>query len=171
VGAEGEVLAQEIQPEFLERLRKRSKRLPNVRVVAGTMDDPRLPRRASVAVLLTVYHEVARPEAFLRRLREYLEPGGRLAVIDFDAGRRGYPPAPQGHQVSETAVLREARAAGWRLRRRHDFLSAQFFLVFEPDGLRQGARRTVTPLRIVAVPSLSGSPDGTGAALPRRSQY
>jgi hypothetical protein len=64
------------------------------------------------------------------RLRRYAAPGARLAIIDFDAGRKGNPPAPVGHEVAEQAVIAEAREAGWALKERHDFLPSQFFLVF-----------------------------------------
>jgi len=129
VGPTGVVYAEEIQRGFLPPLRRRARRLPNVRVILGTADDPRLPA-ASVDcfVLLTVYHEVERPVQFLRTLRRAARPGARLAIIDFDHDRRGHPPAPVGHEIAERAVLAEAKAAGWELARRHDFLPSQFFL-------------------------------------------
>jgi len=65
-------------------------------------------------------------------LRKYAHAGTQLAIIDFDANRKGDPPAPEGHCVAETAVLAEAKAAGWELAERHEFISSQFFLVFRP---------------------------------------
>ena len=132
VGPTGRLYAQEIQESFLARLRTRSKNLMNVTVVRGTPIDPKLPPGSiDRFVLLTVYHEVQNPIAFLNTLRRYARPGARLAVIDFDADRRGELPAPPGHEVPEGAVISEARAAGWKLSEKHDFLSSQFFLVFE----------------------------------------
>jgi predicted methyltransferase len=137
VGASGTVYAQEIQKEFLPALQRRAKPLGNVRVILGTADDPRLPERSvDCFVLLTVYHEVQKPVEFLRTLHRFARPGARLAIIDFDAARRGSPPAPTGNDVPEVDVLAEARAAGWELSARHPFLSSQFFLVFrqKPDA-------------------------------------
>lgn len=142
VGPKGTVYAEEIQADFLPDLRRRAKALGNVKVVLGTADDPRLPRDGiDLFILLTVYHEVQQPITFLRRLRDFARPGARLAIIDFDARRNGTPPAPAGHELPEADVLAEARAAGWELAERHEFLSSQFFLVFQlPDAApaRQG---------------------------------
>jgi ubiquinone/menaquinone biosynthesis C-methylase UbiE len=137
VGSRGTVYAQEIQQEFLPALERRAESLGNVRVILGTAEDPRLPEHSvDCFVLLTVYHEVQKPVAFLKTLHRYARPGARLAIIDFDAARRGSPPAPTGHDVPEADVLAEARAAGWELSERHEFISSQFFLVFRqmPDA-------------------------------------
>ena len=131
VGPGGMVVAEEIQEAFLPELQRRATRLGNVQVVLGTAENPRFPRRdIDYFVLLTVYHEVRQPVPFLRALHRYAKPGARLAVIDFDAGRKGGPPAPVGHEVAERAVIAEAREAGWEVAERHDFLPSQFFLVF-----------------------------------------
>jgi predicted methyltransferase len=136
VGPTGTVYAEEIQEEYLPDLERRAEALRNVRVVLGTAGDPKLPSRSvDCFVLLTVYHEVQQPVSFLHTLQAAARPGARLAIIDFDASRKGDPPAPAGHELPEGDVLVEARAAGWELAERHEFISSQFFLVF-----RQGKR-------------------------------
>ena len=66
VGPQGQVYAEEIQSAFLPPLRRRAALLPNVRVVLGTASNPRLPAGSvDCFVLLTVYHEVQQPTAFL----------------------------------------------------------------------------------------------------------
>ena len=133
VGSKGVVIAEEVQDGYLPPLRDRAKHLPNVRVVLGTVEDPQLPvRTVDTFVLLTVYHEVDHPVDFLKTLRKYGRTNARLAIIDFDANRKGDPPAPDGHYVSEAALLLEAKAAGWELVERNEFISSQFFLVFRP---------------------------------------
>ena len=128
----GRVYAEEIQAPFLAKLRSRAARHKNVTVVRGTPTDPKLPlRRIDRFVLLTVYHEVQNPVAFLKTIQRYAAPKARLAVIDFDAGRGGDPPAPPGHELPESAVISEARAAGWTLVEKHEFLSSQFVLIFK----------------------------------------
>lgn len=134
VGSNGHVFAEEIQEAFLPTLRKRARALGNVAVVLGTAQDPRLPPASiDCFVLLTTYHEVQQPVAFLRTLHRFARPDARLAIIDFDPNRRGDPPPPEGHAVAEADVIAEARKAGWSLAERHGFLarSSQFFLVFE----------------------------------------
>jgi len=133
VGPKGIVYAEEIQEDFLPALQRRAAALGNVRVVQGLPDDPRLPAGTlDCFVLLTVYHEVQQPVAFLRKLRSLSRADTRLAILDFDARRKGDPPAPQGHELPEATVIAEARQAGWELCARHEFLSSQFFLVFRP---------------------------------------
>lgn len=132
VGPRGVVYAQEIQNEFLPMLNRRARKLGNVRTVKGTADDARLPRRTiDCFVLLTVYHEVQQPVAFLKSLHRAARSGARLAIIDFDADRKGSPPAPIGHEIADVQVIAEAQAAGWLLAQRHEFLSSQFFLIFQ----------------------------------------
>lgn len=84
VGPLGRVYAEEIQPEFLPSLRERARRFSNVRPVLGRADDPLLPTGGiDLFVLLTVYHEIQQPVAFLQTLRRAARPRARLAVIDF----------------------------------------------------------------------------------------
>lgn len=113
-------------------LKQRTRTLKNVRLVHGTVRDPKLPQKVNCFVLLTTYHEVENPIAFLKTLRGYAKPATQLAIIDFDAARHGNPPAPQGHEVADVVVIAEAKAAGWKLQTQHQFLSSQFFLVFTP---------------------------------------
>jgi predicted methyltransferase len=131
VGPGGRVYAQEIQADYLPALADHSESLGNVRVVLGTAADPGLPPRSvDCFILLTVYHEVQRPIRFLQTLRRAARPGARLAILDFDPDRVGYPPPPAGHSVREAVVIGEAASAGWKLAERHEFLSSQFYLVF-----------------------------------------
>ena len=125
VGPSGVVYAEEIQPGFLPALHRRAQALGNVHVVLGMPTDPKLPPRSvDCFVLLTVYHEVQQPVAFLQTLRRFARTGARLAIIDFDDNRHGIPAAPTDHWTAEKDVLAETRAAGWQLRERHEFLSA-----------------------------------------------
>ena len=130
VGKQGKVIAEEIQQEYMPALRSHADRLKNVKVVLGTAADPKLSGKVDAFVLLTVYHEVQQPVEFLQTLRRYAGPAANLAIIDFDARRKGEYPAPEGHEVAESDVIAEARTAGWKLVKKHEFLGSQFFLVF-----------------------------------------
>lgn len=98
VGSRGLVIAVDVVPEFLDRLRQtvRERRIENVEFVLGRPDDPRLPRNSiDVAVLAHMYHEVAQPYAFLWNLAPSIRPNGRVVVIDQDRPivNHGTPPA------------------------------------------------------------------------------
>src|SRR3546814_456372 len=87
VGAGGRVLAQDIQPEVIERLADRiaRERLDNVSLKLGAIDDPRLPENSFDRVFMVhMYHEIGEPYAFLWRLRPALRRGGQVIVVDGD---------------------------------------------------------------------------------------
>lgn len=98
VGPDGLVIAVDVVPEFLDRLRQtvRERRLENIEFVLGRPDDPRLPRNSiEVAVLAHMYHEVGQPYAFLWNLAPSIRANGVVVVIDQDRPfvNHGTPPA------------------------------------------------------------------------------
>src|SRR5687767_4446089 len=133
VGNEGLVYAVEINPKYVRHIKRRAKRekLPNIRTILGKPDDPLLPRTSIDAVLLLkTYHEIARPIAFLRRLRPALRPGARLGIID-KTGKG------DDHGVNAEVVVKEAAQAGFALVAQHDFVksdSVDYFLIFQLRG-------------------------------------
>lgn len=98
VGRTGFVIAQDIVPEYLERLRRRLQReqVTNVSYVLGEAHDPRLPPNSvHLALLVHMYHEVEQPYGLLYNLYPALLPGARVAVVDLDrpTQQHGTPPA------------------------------------------------------------------------------
>jgi cyclopropane fatty-acyl-phospholipid synthase-like methyltransferase len=82
VGAGGRVYANEVvqdKVDAIERVRK-SRGLANVDTILGGEEDPRLPGRVDLVVMVDVYHHMARPDEFLKKLATYMKPGARLAV-------------------------------------------------------------------------------------------
>ena len=111
VGAEGRVLAQDIDQDALRRLGSRveDERLDNVSIKLGAEDDPRLPANSFDRIFMVhMYHEVTEPYAFLWRLRPALREGGQVIVVDVDrpTGQHGIPPA---------LLFCEFQAVGFRL--------------------------------------------------------
>ena len=89
VGAEGRVLAQDIDWEALERLE-------NISIKPGRADDPQLPSDSFDRIFLVhMYHEVTEPYAFLWRMWPALTAGGEIVVVETDrpAGSHGMPHA------------------------------------------------------------------------------
>jgi ubiquinone/menaquinone biosynthesis C-methylase UbiE len=92
------IYAQDIQPEYLNRLQARLERegIQGVRIVRGEPGDPKLPPASiDVAILSHMYHEIQNPFALLYRLRPALAPGARIGIIDVDRPTQdhGTPPA------------------------------------------------------------------------------
>ena len=133
VGASGRVLAQDIQPEVIERLADRvaRERLDNVSLKLGAVDDPRLPADSFDRVFMVhMYHEIGEPYAFLWRLRPALRAGGQVIVVDGDR------PVAQ-HGTPFRLLVCEFEAVGYKLVSYDDKQHAGGYLArFVPDGKR-----------------------------------
>jgi len=98
LGPGATIYAEDIVPEYLQRLEERLKRdkIEGVTLILGTPGDPKLPAASvDLALLSHVYHEIESPYEFLYRLRPALGPGARVAIIDVDKPTKdhGTPPA------------------------------------------------------------------------------
>ena len=134
VGPTGKVVATDLQPGMLDIIRGRVARqqLRNVELVQGRADDPVLPARTfDLLLMVDVYHELASPQVFVRKLKETLKPGGRLVLIEF---RREDPRVPirEEHKMSVSQVREELGADGFRIDRVIDVLPWQHIIVLRP---------------------------------------
>ena len=128
----GQVYAVDTEPDMVKHLAARAKQdgLANLRAVAGRADDPRLPAKVDLALLVDVYHHIDARENYFAKLRGSLKPGGRVAIIDFNATSPVGPP-PSG-RLAPGVIKDEMKAAGYALATEHAFLPNQYFLVFQP---------------------------------------
>jgi SAM-dependent methyltransferase len=108
--------------------RARREGFKNITAIAGAPDDPRLPEKADLIILVDVYHHIDNRERYFSRLRESLKPGGRLAVIDFRMDSPDGPPVSA--RIAPERVKAELTDAGYALTREHSFLPNQYFLIF-----------------------------------------
>ncbi len=133
VGADGKVYATDIQVGMLSIIQRRAamEKLTNIVPVLGAADDPKLPPGSvDLALMVDVYHELAAPQAFVRRLREALKPDGRLVLIEF---RKEDPRVPikQEHKMSVAEVRQELSADGYTIDRVIDVLPWQHIIVLK----------------------------------------
>ncbi|MBX7493206.1 class I SAM-dependent methyltransferase [Qipengyuania sp. 1NDW9] len=87
VGAEGRVLAQDIDQNALDRLARRVERyrLDNVSIRRGEFADPRLPADSFDRIFMVhMYHEIEQPYEFLWRMWPALRDEGQVIVVDRD---------------------------------------------------------------------------------------
>lgn len=139
VGAEGRVLAVEIQPEMLERLgaEMRKRDIGNVRSILGTPVDPNLPARSvDLALMVDVYHEFRHPEAMISRIRQSLKDDGRMVLVEYRGEDPAVPIRPE-HKMTVKQVLLEILPMGFRLQSRLDFLPWQHVFIFVKDSESQ----------------------------------
>ena len=133
VGPTGKVFATDIQVGMLSLLMRRvnSAGIKNVVPVQGAVDDPRLAAASiDLALMVDVYHELAAPQVFVRRLRDALKPDGRLVLIEF---RKEDPRVPiqEAHKMSVEQVRQELGADGYAIDKVIDVLPWQHIIVLK----------------------------------------
>jgi ubiquinone/menaquinone biosynthesis C-methylase UbiE len=131
VGPNGIVYAQDVQPQMIEAITRRTARaqLTNVRTVLGTSSDPRLPGPIDAALIVDAYHEMEQPVVMLRNIARALKSGGRIGILEFKKDGWG-PGPPMDERMDPEPIIRDAEAAGLRLLSRETFVRYQYMLVF-----------------------------------------
>jgi SAM-dependent methyltransferase len=115
--------------KYLAERAKREKRA-NVVALAGAPDDPRLPEKADLVLMVDVFHHIDERERYFRKLRASLKPAGRIAIIDFRLDSPEGP--PKAARIARERVVAELERSGYALAQEHRFLPNQYFLVFRP---------------------------------------
>lgn len=135
VGAAGHVWALDIRQEMLDYIagRLREPNITNVELKLVQPDDPLLPAGGVDTILMVdTMHYVKDREAYARKLRAALAPGGRVVVIDFrydPQAQHEFAPPPE-QQVPQETLDREMAAAGLKVAAAYDFLPEQYFIVY-----------------------------------------
>jgi ubiquinone/menaquinone biosynthesis C-methylase UbiE len=130
VGPNGIVYAEDVQPQMIEAITRRTGRamLRNVRTVLGTSLDPRLPAPVDAVLIVDTYHEMEQPVVMLGNVARSLKPAGRIGIIEFKKDGWG-PGPPMDERMDPERILRDAEAAGLRLVSHETFLRYQYMLV------------------------------------------
>ena len=116
----GHVFATDIADLQLRTIREYAERegLNNVTVLEGAAASTNLPAACCDAIFLRhVYHHIGEVDAFTKSLHASLKPGGRLAIIDFEARKgsalpEGVPANRGGHGIPPAVVISEVTVPG-----------------------------------------------------------
>lgn len=137
VGSEGHIYSTELGEESLEDLRRsiEGSGLSNVTVLEGHPERTNLPEACCDAIFLRrVYHHIGNPPSFNESLLESLEPGGRLAIIDFKPREEEAEPGERAsgdqHGVTPETVIEEITQVGFELINTEDESSRFYYIVF-----------------------------------------
>ncbi|HEY7119366.1 MAG TPA: class I SAM-dependent methyltransferase [Tepidisphaeraceae bacterium] len=136
VAPDGTVLAEDIQNEMLDLLRRRmdKEKVSNVQPILGSVIDPKLPEgKVDLVLLVDVYHEMDHPVEMLANIRKSLSPKGRLVLVEFRAEDPDVPIKPL-HKMSKPQITRELTANGYKLADQYDDLPWQHVMFFERDN-------------------------------------
>ena len=135
VGPDGKVLAVDIQPEMLDKLRARAakKNIDNVEPILGDVDDPNLPKgKVDLLLMVDVYHEFSHPESMLWGIRRSLKPKGVVALLEYREEDPEVPIKPL-HKMSKIQIMKEYKANGFKLVREFNELPWQHLMFFARD--------------------------------------
>jgi ubiquinone/menaquinone biosynthesis C-methylase UbiE len=160
VGATGQVLAVDINPEMIVHLNQRIRdaAAANIRTILALPDDPLLAASSVDRVFICeTWHHIGNHPQYLGQLRKVLKPGGQVIIIDFQRKAMTVGP-PAEMRVAREDVVREFEQSGFRLAKEHTFLPYQYFLVFTVAPHRPTAR--LASARVLYAVS------GSSAALP-----
>ena len=129
IGSSGTIFAEDIFPEFLDKVRKRiaAAGWRNVHPVLGTERDPKLPaNQLDAAILLDTYHHLNYPQAMMRGVRRALKPDGRVFIVDYYRSRAN--PSASLEEVrrhirlDRDDVVKEIEPQGFKLTKQWDHM-------------------------------------------------
>ncbi|MEO8051082.1 MAG: methyltransferase domain-containing protein [Acidobacteriota bacterium] len=136
VAPAGKVYAVDIQQDLLDHIDQRDKEenIDNIQTVLGEYDDPKLPaRNVDLAFINDVLHHIQHRAAYLKALGTYMQPSGRIAIIEMDKNDLKTPHRNQPELlVSREEILEWMSNAGFKMSGEHPdlFPGTKLFLVF-----------------------------------------
>ncbi len=157
VESDGIIFAVDFDPGMVDLVASETKQMAaaNVKAILGSPADLRL-RKTGVDLIFTsnTYHHIQNRVAYFAKLLNYLRPGGRIAIIEFD--RRSWIVGLLRHYTPSEFIKREYGASRIRAAPRIRFLDRQSFLIFAAKQ----------PL---SIPKKPGSPASNDSRRTRRS--
>jgi len=133
VGPTGKVLAVDVQPEMIDGLKMMMERFghDNIVPILGDVDDPKLPVDSVDHVLLIIsYHEFSHRVEMMRHIRKAMKRDGQMLIVEYKAENLDSRVQPL-HRMSETEIMEEISALGFRRDRVIDIVPSQHIFVFK----------------------------------------
>ena len=128
-GDKGVVYAVDIDPELLKHVEKtaQEQKLTNIKTILGAVDDPKLPEAIDLIAIIDTLHHIGNQAEYLKGLKKYLKPDGRIAIIDFS---KDWPAGHEKMIYTVETLDGWMSAAGFKRVEKHDFLDNNFFVVY-----------------------------------------
>ena len=133
---QGKVYAVDTEPDMVKYLGQLSKRkgLKNLIAIKAETNDPKLPEKVNLALVVDTFHHIDSRVAYFSNLKRSLAPQARLAIIDFTHESKFGPPVE--HRISKEEVTRELKSAGYTLEEELKFLPNQYFVIYRADATK-----------------------------------
>ena len=135
VGASGQVLAVDVQPEMIQMLTDLAKKagLSNIKPVLGAVDNVKLADSSiDLAIMVDVYHELEFPFEVMQSLVRALKPGGRVVFVEYRA-EDARVPIKALHKMTEAQVRKEAAQHSLVYERTANTLPWQHVVIFRKN--------------------------------------
>ena len=132
VSPSGKVYAVDIDEGFFPQIKRKADdaRVTNVQTVLGKDTDPNLPaKNVDMIFFHDVLHHIQDRARYLKAVAGYLEPGGRVAVVDYEQGQGPHKATPE-LEVSREQLGAWAKEAGLKQTEDVKMFSDRYFLVF-----------------------------------------
>jgi cyclopropane fatty-acyl-phospholipid synthase-like methyltransferase len=125
----GVVYAVDIDSELLKHVERtaQEQKLTNIKPILASETDPKLPEPVDLITIIDTMHHIGNRGEYLKGLKKYLKPGGRVAVIDFS---RDWPAGHEKMVYTVSDLDGWMAAAGFKRVEQHDFLDNNFFVVY-----------------------------------------
>lgn len=130
VAPDGVAYAVDIDKALLNIVERSAKEagIDNLVTVHATAADSRLPKPVDLIFVCDTLHHIENQSAYLKRLRQHLKPGGRIAVIDFsDRWPAGHEPMRYSLEQLDGWM----KDAGFSRTRSLDWLENSFFVFYQ----------------------------------------
>ena len=129
-GGKGVVYAVDIDSELLKHVERtaQEQKLANIKPILASETDPKLPEPVDLITIIDTLHHIGNQADYLKGLKKYLRPGGRVAVIDFS---RNWPAGHEKMVYTVGDLDGWMTAAGFKRVEQHDFLENDFFVVYQ----------------------------------------
>jgi ubiquinone/menaquinone biosynthesis C-methylase UbiE len=130
VGAQGHVIALDVEPNMVDFMRDRfaKEHLASSEARVCPYDSTGLePRSVDRVLVVDTWHHIDHRDAYSKHLASILKPGGLVAIVDFTLeSDKGPPPA---HRLKPETILADLNAAGLDAQLADETLPDQYVVV------------------------------------------
>ena len=131
VATDGKVYGIDIEQALVDYLNARAKKenIFNMVSILGEPNDPKIPEKSDLVFICNTYHHIRDRGDYFENMKQYMQPNGRLVIVDFKKGDLPVGP-PDEHKLPSGTVIQELESAGYRQMSHALALPYQYVLVF-----------------------------------------
>lgn len=131
-GKTGHIYAIDVKKKYLDFIGRQAKQanLDNITFILSAEGKMDLPEAGiDLAFARNVFHHLPEPRNFFVKLKRYLKPSGKVAIIEHKKKGFGFV-SLFGHHTTLVTIVREMETAGYVTVASFDFLPDQTFTLF-----------------------------------------